>query len=105
MKKPLPRTEIRNSKYGGVGLFAAEEIAGGGRVVEFIGERIARNEAARRQRFYDSIGYHPLFDLTEKIVVDGLIGGNESRFINHSRKRFNVEPAKRFAKSMKRCIS
>jgi histone-lysine N-methyltransferase EZH2 len=26
-------------------------------------------------------------------VIDGLIGGNESRFINHSNKRYNVEPA------------
>jgi SET domain-containing protein len=89
----LPRTEIGKSKYGGLGLFAAEDIAGGARVVEYIGERIAHKEASRRERFYDSIGYHPLFDLTDKVVIDGLIGGNESRFINHSKKRYNVEPA------------
>jgi SET domain-containing protein len=93
LKRRLPRTEIRKSRHGGVGLFAADAISGGARVVEFVGERIDRKEASRRERFYDSIGYHPLFDLTEKVVVDGLIGGNESRFINHSKHRYNVEPA------------
>ena len=93
MKKQLPRTEIRKSKYGGFGLFATELIAGGTRVVDYVGERIGPREYRRRGRFYDSIGYHPLFDLSAGVVIDGLIGGNESRFINHSATKANVEPA------------
>ena len=34
-----------------------------------------------------------MFNLTPDIVIDGLIGGNESRFINHSVRHANVEPA------------
>jgi len=55
--------------------------------------RIGPREYRRRTRFYDSIGYHPLFNLSADLVVDGLIGGNESRFINHSATKANVEPA------------
>lgn len=93
MKKRLPRTVIRKSRHGGFGLFAAEAIEGGARVVDYVGERIGLREAARRERFYNSVGYHPLFNLTDMIVIDGLIGGNEGRFINHSAKKGNIEPA------------
>jgi len=93
LKKRLPRTEIRKSKYGGFGLFAAEAIEGGSRIVDYIGERLGPGECRRRARFYDSIGYHPLFDLSSVVAIDGLIGGNESRFVNHSARKANVEPA------------
>lgn len=85
--------EIRKSKYGGFGLFAAEAIEGGSRVIDYIGEKLDMREGKRRERFYDSIGYQPLFDVTDTLVIDGLIGGNESRFINHSARKANVEAA------------
>lgn len=91
MKKRFPRTEIRKAKHG-FGLFAAEDIEGGSRIINYAGEKIGPREYRRRERFYDSIGYHPLFDLSEGVVIDGLIGGNESRFINHSAKKANVDP-------------
>ncbi len=93
MKKRLPKMEIRKSKYGGFGLFTAEAIEGGSRVIDYVGEKLDMREGKRRERFYDSIGYQPLFDVTDKLVIDGLIGGNESRFINHSAKKANVEAA------------
>jgi SET domain-containing protein len=91
--KRLPRMEIRKSKYGGFGLFAAEAIEGGSRIIDYIGEKLDMREAKRRERFYDSIGYQPLFDVGPDLTIDGLVGGNESRFINHSARRANVEAA------------
>lgn len=93
MKKRLPQTCILKSKYGGFGLFAAEAIEDGSRIIDYIGEKIGLREYRRRSRFYDSIGYNPLFDLGPGVVIDGLIGGNESRFINHSVRKANLVPA------------
>ena len=47
-------------------------------------------EGDRRERFYASIGYSLLFDL-EDHYVDGLIGGNDAIYINHSKKKPNLE--------------
>lgn len=92
MKKRYPRTEIRKSKHGGFGLFAAQKIPVGTKIVEYIGEKIGLREYRRRARFYDSVGFNALFGLNSQTVIDGLIGGNESRFINHSATRDNVIP-------------
>ena len=74
---------IRPSSIQGKGLFAAQKIPEGEWVIEYTGQKVSRREGARRERFYNSIGYSLLFDLDD-CYLDGLIGGNESIYINHS---------------------
>ncbi len=83
--KKLPEVEIQKSPIQGRGLFALEKIAEGKWVMQYTGQKVSRKEGDRRERFYRSIGYSLLFDM-EDHYVDGLIGGNDSIYINHSKK-------------------
>jgi uncharacterized protein len=88
--KPAIKTVIQRSKVQGRGLFADQNIAEGEWVMKYEGQKISRKEGDRRERFYASIGYSLLFDL-EDHYVDGLIGGNDAIYINHSKKKPNLE--------------
>ena len=62
------------------GIFAAEPIAAGRRVMEYTGERVSPQEAARRtlrSQLY-------LFYLSPTQQIDGAIGGSGAEYINHS---------------------
>jgi len=77
--------EVRGSAIQGRGGFATRRIAKGERIAEYVGERISWKEADRR---YDDGGmkrHHTfLFSVTSRTVIDAAVGGNDSRFINHS---------------------
>ena len=79
-----PRLFVARSEVHGLGLFAGEDIEWGQRIIEFEGQRLSAREVRRRQKFYDSIGFTCLMEFGNGEGVDGLLGGNESRFINHS---------------------
>src|SRR5215510_8327464 len=79
-----PRLFVARSEIHGLGLFAGEDIEWGQRIIEFEGQRLSAREVRRRQKFYDSIGFTCLMEFGNGEGVDGLLGGNESRFINHS---------------------
>jgi len=88
LSKELPDEqpfEIRGSAIQGRGGFATRRITKGERIAEYIGERISWKEADRR---YDDEGmkrHHTfLFSVTSRTVIDAAVGGNDSRFINHS---------------------
>lgn len=85
-KSPImyPRLLVAPSSIHGLGLFACENIEWGRRIIEYQGQRISQEEVQRRQHFYDSIGFTCLMPLSDGHGIDGLVGGNESRFINHS---------------------
>ncbi|HJU68507.1 MAG TPA: SET domain-containing protein-lysine N-methyltransferase [Gemmatimonadaceae bacterium] len=77
--------EIRRSAIQGRGAFATRRIRKGERIIEYTGERISNAEADRRYDDERMRRHHTyLFTLTQRTVVDGGVGGNESRFINHS---------------------
>ena len=80
------KVSVRKSKRHGKGLFAEEHIPKGTTVIHYAGQKISKKEGARRARFYDSIGYCPLFNFNEKYDIDALVGGNESIYINHSKR-------------------
>jgi uncharacterized protein len=88
MPKPSPSTppfEIRRSPIQGRGAFATRRIRKGERIIEYTGERISNAEADRRYDDERMRRHHTyLFTLTQRTVVDGAVGGNASRFINHS---------------------
>lgn len=77
--------EVRSSGVAGLGLFARRPIAAGERIIEYIGELIDNAEAERR---YDDVRmdvHHTfLFALDDDRCIDGAVGGNEARYVNHS---------------------
>ena len=80
-----PYFEIRKSKIQGRGAFATRRIRAGTRIMEYTGELISQDEANRRYED-DAMGRHHtfLFAVDDDRVIDGAVGGNESRYINHS---------------------
>jgi SET domain-containing protein len=83
MKTPV--LAIRPSKISGLGAFAERSIQKGTRIIEYRGERI--NPAEADKRYADGPEAHPhvlLFTVNSRTVIDGGVGGNEARFINHS---------------------
>jgi hypothetical protein len=83
--KPNPWFAVRNSRVHGKGCFARRFIPKGTRVAEYIGDRITWKEADRRYEGYDVNDNHTfLFIIDRKTVIDGGVGGNGARFINHS---------------------
>jgi hypothetical protein len=80
-----PVFEIRPSPIQGFGAWAVRPIRKGTRIVEYLGERIASEEA--EERYDDDASEHPhvlLFTVDEETVIDAGVGGNEARYFNHS---------------------
>jgi len=78
---------VGRSLIQGRGVFAAETIAGGRKVIEYTGERISQREAtARFRRMMRSRKPKRfcLFHLKRGWVLDGAVGGSGAELINHS---------------------
>jgi len=78
----LPKIVARQSGIHGTGVYAAEPISNGRRIIEYTGERISKEEGTKRADA--SPFYTFIFILDDEWDVDGAVGGNDSRFINHS---------------------
>jgi SET domain-containing protein len=95
-KRPLPVKqvnafcEIRRSGIHGMGVFAARRIRRGTRIIEYVGERIDKEESNRRglalfeeaKKTGGASVY--IFDLNKKWDLDGNKPYNDARLINHS---------------------
>ncbi len=87
-----PRIEVLSSRVHGKGVFALCHMAAGETVIEYVGEVISLAEAQRRHPHDPSNPEHTFyFHIDDTRVIDGLHGGNASRWINHS-CRPNCEP-------------
>lgn len=88
LSKPLPETqpfEIRRSAIHGLGAYATRAIRKGARIGEYVGERISQAEGDRRYDDEAMSEHHTfLFTVTSRTVIDAAVGGNDTRFINHS---------------------
>ena len=83
--KPNPWFVVRNSKVHGKGCFARRDIPKGTRISEYVGDRITWAEADKRYEGYDVNDNHTfLFIVDPRTVIDGGVGGNDARYINHS---------------------
>jgi SET domain-containing protein len=74
------RLLVRQSRIHGWGVFAAQRIPRGRKVIEYAGERITFAEARRRwspRRNY-------LFAPADGIFIDGAAGGSGAQYVNHS---------------------
>jgi len=94
-QETLPLISVSTSKIHGTGVYAEQHIKNGSRIIEYIGEKISAKEGTRRD---DANPYHTLiFSLDDDWDIDGSVGGNNSRFINHScgpNAKFVVENGK-----------
>ncbi len=82
--------EVRNSGIHGRGLFARKKIPTGTYLIEYIGERIDKDEANERgwaqmeiaKKTGDAAVY--IFTLNDDYDIDGNVPENAARLINHS---------------------
>jgi SET domain-containing protein len=80
-----PLIEVRASPVHGLGVFAAQRIRKGTRVIEYLGERVSHEEADRRYEDKEANDNHTfLFIVDERTVIDAGVDGNEARFVNHA---------------------
>jgi hypothetical protein len=85
-KRPRGRLySVRRSPLHGKGAFALQHLPKGTRLGEYVGERIDDDEADRRYP-EDGDGPHHtfLFALEDGSILDAAVGGNSTRFLNHS---------------------
>jgi len=80
-----PKVVVRRSVIHGRGIFAANRIAKGARIIEYTGERISHAEADRRYaKLHENSSHTMLFAATDKVVIDATKRGGPARWINHS---------------------
>ncbi len=77
---------VRKSGIHGDGLFAAEEIPWGTKIIEYKGERIPDDIALARI----AEGADSIFELGANANIDGSSRGNEARYANHRRRNPNA---------------
>ena len=79
------RIQVRKSGVHGRGVFALQAIPAGTRLIEYTGERIDWDGAMDRHPHDPTDPNHTFyFSLDDGRVIDANVGGNASRWINHS---------------------
>jgi uncharacterized protein len=71
---------LKDSSIHGRGGFAKVNIAKGRQVIEYVGERIAKQESLRRCEANNPY----IFNLSPELDLDGDVPWNPARFLNHS---------------------
>jgi SET domain-containing protein len=83
--RAAPAYRLRDSRVHGSGLFATRTIPKDVQIIEYVGEHISHEEADRRHADNAPDDSHTfLFTIDAETVIDAGVGGNVSRFINHS---------------------
>lgn len=83
--RPRSRITVRRSTVHGRGVFATRSLVAGELICEYLGERISWDEAVRRHPRDPALPDHTFyFDVGNGTVIDGAIGGNSARWINHA---------------------
>jgi SET domain-containing protein len=74
------RVWVGKSRIAGQGLFTVQDIKKGTRILPYIGEKIAKDESARRL----AQGNVYIFTFNDRSDIDGKVLKNTARYINHS---------------------
>jgi len=85
-ERHVAKVVVRKSGIHGNGLFAAEEIPWGTKIIEYEGERISDAVALSRI----AAGADSIFEVGPNRNIDGSSGGNEARYANHRRRSPNA---------------
>jgi SET domain-containing protein len=87
---PKKLCEVRVSDIHGRGLYATEDIEEGTDIIQYVGEKITKKESTRRALEWEEKaretgdGLVYIFELDEKYDIDGRLGDNPARYMNHS---------------------
>lgn len=76
-------TRVGRSRIAGKGVFAKRKIPMGSRIIEYKGKRVPISKLVTEIHNGKQKNTY-IFRVTEGTVIDGAVGGNDSRFINHS---------------------
>ncbi|MGV8161879.1 MAG: SET domain-containing protein [Candidatus Nanoarchaeia archaeon] len=82
---------IKESEIHNKGVFAAKDIPKGTKIIEYIGDRVSKEESDRRADLQlekaekdHSEGLVYIFELNEEFDIDGNVPENDAKWINHS---------------------
>ncbi len=79
------RVRVAKSRIHGRGVYAAKQIRKGSRIIEYTGRRLPWKIAMDLPPHRPGDPYHTFFfSIDDDDVIDANVGGNESRWINHS---------------------
>ena len=82
--------EVRSSSIHGRGLYARKKIKAGADIIRYVGEKISKEESTRRALEWEEAarksgeGLVYIFELDEDYDLDGRLGENPARYMNHS---------------------
>jgi SET domain-containing protein len=71
---------VGTSRIAGRGLFTAQTITRGTRIIQYTGEKIPKAESDKRL----AQGNHSILQLNDRYDLDGKTRRNKARYINHS---------------------
>ena len=74
------QVRVGPSQIAGQGLFAAQDMKKGTRIIQYIGAKIPKEESAKRL----VQGNNYIFEFNEQYDIDGSPLRNTARYINHS---------------------
>lgn len=86
----MKKYEVRKSPIHGTGVFAAAPIKNGEFILEYLGEKIDKEESNRRGLEYEEKGKQAgcgsvyMFELDDQFDIDGNFGYNDAKYINHA---------------------
>jgi SET domain-containing protein len=80
----MKRIAVRRSGVYGRGVFALRPIRKGELILEYAGTVMSWKRAITRHRRFGKEGHTFLFGLSDGRVIDGSLGGNSARWLNHA---------------------
>ncbi len=87
---PKKLYKVSDSSIHQRGLFAAAKIKEGADIIQYVGEKISKKESSRRALEWEENarvkgeGLVYIFELDDDWDIDGQVGENPARYINHS---------------------
>lgn len=75
---------VKESSIHNKGVFAFKDIPKGTKIIEYVGEKISKEEAEKRMERDLKNGTFYVFELNDEHDIDGLSGGSDAIYINHS---------------------
>ncbi|MBI2573022.1 SET domain-containing protein-lysine N-methyltransferase [Candidatus Woesearchaeota archaeon] len=88
---PDPYYVVRQSSIHNNGVYAARQIPPGIKIIQYVGEIISQEEGIRREQQHEEMakqdphrGRVYVMDLEDGTYLDGDIGNNPAKYINHS---------------------
>jgi SET domain-containing protein len=87
---PKELCEVRESEIHGRGLYAIKAIKAETDIIQYVGEKITKKESTRRALEWEESarksgeGLVYIFELDDTYDIDGRLGENPARYMNHS---------------------